>query len=172
MKRLIITAALFFLALNATADNPKIKPGQWQHNFTLKSQSGQIEAAIEQAKQMMAAMPPDQRKMVEDMMKSRGIDLDLGSYTAKVCLTQAQIDQNGLPKPNDNCEQTVTEKITNGYKVKYACAGDPPVSGEGEYTIIDDENFTIDITVNTEMNGKPETMDIKQSGKWLSPECG
>lgn len=164
-------SALF--SLNTLADEiTKPKPGLWEHSFTLKSESGQIEAAIAQAKMMMAAMPAEQRKMVENMMKKQGIDLDLDSYKAKICMTQNQIDENGLPKPNENCEQTVTEKITNGYKVAYSCKTDPPVSGEGQYIITDEEHFNIDVVVNTVLNGKPEVMDIKQSGVWLSADCG
>lgn len=168
---LLVSTSLLLTAGTALADSPSLKPGQWEHSFTLKSASGQIEAAIEQARQMMESLPPEQQAMVKSTMASQGISLDLKNYTSQVCLTQAQVDENDLPKPNNNCEQIVTEETADGYKVRYQCEGNPPVSGEGRYTILDEENYKIDITVNTEVNGKPEEMTINQTGKWLAAEC-
>jgi hypothetical protein len=32
--------------------------------------------------------------------------------------------------------------------------------------------YTGKATINTEVEGKPERMDISQAGKWLSDDCG
>ncbi|GAB1264711.1 DUF3617 domain-containing protein [Aurantivibrio infirmus] len=162
--------AVLFCNSNYAAET-KIQPGFWQHTFKITSQSGQIEAAIAQAKQMLESMPPDQRAMIENMMASRGINLNLQSYTAKVCITEEEAKNNILPKPSDGCEQTITEETADGFKVNYSCSGTPPVTGSGELKIIDSKNFTINATINTVMNGQNEEMTVDQSGKWLQTEC-
>lgn len=45
-------------------------------------------------------------------------------------------------------------------------------SGEGEVVLLNPKAYTGKATINTEVEGKPERMDISQAGKWLSDDCG
>jgi len=167
----LLNIVILFFSISTQAAETKIQPGFWEHTFFIKSKSGQIEAALAQAKQMLDSMPPEQQTMIKKMMADRGIDLSLQSYTSQVCITEEDAKNNVLPKPSEGCEQSITEETADGFKINYSCSGNPPVSGTGEMKLIDKKNFTITALVNTEMNGQNEEMTINQTGKWLQAEC-
>src|SRR5690606_40136712 len=64
---LVSTAALALLAGLAApvGAQQKMRPGLWAHSATVKSQSGQMEAALAQAQQSLASLSPAQRKQME-----------------------------------------------------------------------------------------------------------
>jgi hypothetical protein len=82
---LVSVSALFGAA--STFAQPELEPGLWKYSFDIESQSGQVEAAMAQAKKMLESLPPEQRKMIGQQMASQGIGLDLESYTAQTCIT-------------------------------------------------------------------------------------
>lgn len=151
---------------------PQLKPGLWEYNFDISSKSGQIEAALEQAKKMLQALPAEQRAMIEQQMAANGISMNLDNYTAKVCITPEQASQGYFPQPNDDCEQSTVEQREDSYKVSFSCAGEPPINGEGEIRMLSDEEYRGTVTFNTTMNGQPETLSADQHGQWLAAECG
>ncbi|MBV9891003.1 MAG: DUF3617 family protein, partial [Rhizobacter sp.] len=51
-------------------------PGLWEHSVKFKSQSGDMEARKARMQAEIAAMPPERRKMVEEMMAKRGMSFD------------------------------------------------------------------------------------------------
>jgi len=153
------------------ASEKQLVAGLWEHSYKIKTEGGQLEAALAQAEQAMKAMPADQRAMIENMMKARGIDLNLRSYTTQICVTPEQANKGTLPKPTKNCTQVITEETNTGYNIRYECTGNPPTSGEGEMVFIDSKNYSITVKVNTEVNNKPETMTVLQNGTWLDKQC-
>ena len=60
----------------------------------------------------------------------------------------------------------------NVLRFKFACSGDPATSGEGEYTFTSDKAYSGRMTINTVAKGKPERMQMTQTGRWLSADCG
>ncbi len=155
----------------SNAAEKQLTPGLWEHAYKIKTEGGQLEAALAQAEQTMKAMPSDQRAMIENMMRARGIDLNLRSYTTQICITPEQASKGTLPKPTKNCTQAVAEETNTGYKIRYECTGNPPTSGEGEMVFIDNKNYSITVKVNTEVNNQPETMTVLQNGKWIGKQC-
>src|SRR5690606_11414730 len=81
--------SLFLLAMGsaASAQSLSIKPGLWEHTMAMKSETGQLEQALEQARQMLATMPAEQRAMMENMLKSQGIDFDFANQSFQNCVT-------------------------------------------------------------------------------------
>ena len=67
------------LAAPAMAQQHKLTPGLWESEFTMKSADGKMEAAMAQAQQAMAKMPPEQRAQMEAMMKQRGVSMPGGA---------------------------------------------------------------------------------------------
>lgn len=163
--------ALLGLAANSFAQ-PKLEPGLWEHSFEIESQSGQIEAAMQQAKEMLASMPPEQREMIEKQMAANGINLDLESYTTKVCITEEQAARNQFPQPSESCEPTVIEQSDNVFKMRFSCEGNPPTTGEGEVRLLSDKEYRGKVTMNTTMNDQPEKLVATQSGHWQADDCG
>ena len=184
--RTLVSAAAA-LALSATALAPasaqqplqKMRPGLWEHHVQVKSQSGQIESAMSYAQKALAALSPEQRKQMEQMMAAQGLNLGLGGsgakgQTVKVCVTPAQAAMDELPQHN-GCTQKVQRLDASTLKINFQCKGDariPPTSGEGTVQFQGPTAYTGQFKINTAVNGKAEQIDMAQSGTWLSEQCG
>ena len=167
-----LTAALLSAAA-AGAGAQTQSPGLWENTIAFKSQSGEMEKAMEQMQKQLAAMPPDQRKQMEQMMASRGMSMGAKGTTVKVCVTPEDIARRSGPKMgNGNCTQDVVERSSSTMKVKWQCTGANPSNGEGEISFSSDKAYTGKAVVTTTSRGKPETMNIEQSGHWLAADCG
>ncbi|MCW8194976.1 DUF3617 domain-containing protein [Proteobacteria bacterium 005FR1] len=165
----LVSAAVLLGAVSNVHAQPELEPGLWKYSFDIESQSGQIEAAMEQMKKMLESLPAEQRQMVEQQMASRGIGLDLESYTAQTCITPEQAKAGELPQPSDDCTQEVLEQSKDGYKVRFTCEG---TTGEGEIRLLSDKAYEGKVTINTTMNGQSEQIIASQSGTWVSADCG
>lgn len=172
-KRIAITGCLTSILLSQTvcAAGPDILPGLWENKIDVKSESGQFEQAMEQAKQMLESMPPEQQKMVRDMMAKQGVNFDLASRTIEACLTQAQIDTFAIAETDKDCRQNFTEKSKNHYTMTVQC-DHQNLSGEGEYIIKDNKHYAGTMVMNININGQQDTMTMKQDGTWKSSDCG
>lgn len=169
---LIAVLALFSMDRQGWAEDLKIRPGLWEHTFTMKTQSGEMEQAMSQMQSQLANMAPEQRKMIEQMMAAQGVGIGPKGTTVKVCITEEDAARDFVPQSDDDCRQEVIERTGNTIRLKFDCAGDPPSSGEGEVTFLNQEVYTGKATINTKVEGRPERMDMTQTGKWLSDDCG
>lgn len=172
-----IAAALSLIALSGTAAASEnqgfevdLKPGTWQHSFTMKSESGQMEQAIEEALRQLEQLPESQRRMVEEMMAQQGIDLGLAGSTVEVCISEEDLRQGALPQ-QEGCEQTIEQQDENNFLFEFQCAGDPPYSGSGTLTRVDREHYTGTAEFETRMGGNPERITMTQEGRWLRDSC-
>lgn len=173
---LVCTAALAVLAAVAApaGAQQKMRPGLWEHSVQMKTQSGQMEAAMAQAQKSMDSLPPAQRKQMQEMLAAQGIGLGPQGQSVKVCVTpeQAAIDQ--MPQ-QDGCTQKVQRVNASTLKMAFQCRGDqdtPPTSGEGTVNFQGSTAYTGQFRVHTAIDGKAEQIDMAQSGKWLSDQCG
>ena len=182
-SRIFASAAVLALSAGALAPAsaqqpmPKMRPGLWEHSVSMKSQSGQMEAALAEAQKAMAAMPPAQRKQMEQMMAAQGMGMGSGprGHSIKVCITPEQAAMDEIPQQG-GCTQKVQRVDANTMKVGFHCKGgqgELPTSGEGTVQFQGPEAYTGQFRIKTTgANGKPEQIDMKQSGKWLSSDCG
>jgi hypothetical protein len=174
MKTLLTTAAVcacVLVSAEASAQT-RMRPGLWEHSFTMKSQSGQMEKAMSDMQQQMASMPPEQRKMMEEMMAKQGMNMGAQGRSVRMCITKEQAERDELPQQDGSCNQQVVQRSSNMIKVKFTCTGNPPASGESEVTFSSPTAYTGKSIVNTTVDGRPERMMMDQTGKWLSPDCG
>ena len=70
----------------AHAQTQKLRPGLWENSVTMKSQSGQLEAAMAQMQKSMASLTPAQRKQMEQAMAQQGVSMGPSGNTVKVCI--------------------------------------------------------------------------------------
>lgn len=176
-SRLIVASAA--LALLAGVAGPasaqqKMRPGLWEYHISMKSQSGQMEAAMADMLQAMAEMPPAQRKQMEQMLAQQGVSLGSNGQTVKVCITKEQAEADHIPQ-QEGCTQNVQRIDANTMKVSFTCKGgpdQPPSSGEGTVSFQSATAYTGKFRLKTQSEGKPEQIDMEQSGKWLSDSCG
>ena len=170
---LLALTALAAIAGPASAQLGKMQPGLWEQTMTMKSASGQMEAQMAQMQQQMANMPPEQRKMVEDMMAKQGVGMAAGrSPTIKMCISPEQAERAELPPQDGNCKQEMVERSGSTMRYRFSCTGNPPTSGEGEYTLSSPTTYSGRTTVLTQVQGKPEKMEMTQTGRWLGADCG
>jgi len=111
-------AATIFVA-PAVAIKIDMTPGLWEHSFTMTSQGGEMEKAMQEMQKQMANMPAEQRKMMEDMMAAQGISIGSKGTSVKVCMTQEDIDRGELPQHDDECKQEITEQGKNKFKATF-----------------------------------------------------
>jgi hypothetical protein len=172
-----------------------MKPGLWESTFKLneasltaeqRAQKEKMATAMEQMKTQLANMPPEQRKMMEQMMERQGIKvgdqgLDMALQNVQIskdgtivksCITQEDIDRGEMPKTEENCEQKTTQVSPTVLKTSFTCSGAHPTHGEGEIVFQGNKSYTGTVAVTTEMNKKMQTITGTQSGKWLAGDCG
>ncbi len=174
MKKIVSTAACLLSALALNTHAQSMKPGLWEMQTKIQSGSGEMEGAMAEMQQQMAAMSPEQRKMMQDMMSKQGVTMGgggPGGMSVKVCMTQEMIDRNEIPTQQGDCKSTLSPRSGNKMKFAFQCTK-PPSSGEGEVTFISPTAYTSKTTVNTTASGKSERMTMESQGKWLSAECG
>jgi hypothetical protein len=162
--------ALASLAVHAQST----RAGLWEMNSKMGG-NPEMDAAMAQMQKQMAAMPPEQRKMMEEMMAKQGVSLSPaagGGVAIKTCVTPEMAAKQELPTQTEGeCTTTVTSRSASVMKMNFVCKN-PPSSGEGTYTFSGDTAFTMKMLVKTTRNGKPETTTIDGGGKWLSADCG
>lgn len=170
LSRTLPSLALLTLCLPGNAQS--LKAGLWEHTVTTKSQSGELEKAMAETQKELAAMPPAQRKQMEQMMAGRGVGMSPKANTMKVCVTKEDSERMLMPRQDGQCTQQAIQRTAGTVKVKFSCKGNPPTSGESELTLQGDTGYTGKTRINTVSNGKPEQLSMDQSGKWLGADCG
>jgi hypothetical protein len=164
--------ALSALALAGGAMAQTMKPGLWEVRQQPQLDAQQ-QAQMDQARQQMAAMPPEQRKQMEAMMAQRGMSVDLagGGTTVKVCITKEQASRDAPPVDDrGDCKQSV-KRDGAVIHTRFECSK-PPSKGEGEITLSGPEAYSMQMRVTSERGGKPATMVMKGQGRWLGTDCG
>ena len=171
MKRHPLFALPFLLASARAANAQTLKPGLWEVSSKMPGGGGnQIDALQDE----LAKMPPEQRKMMQDMLAKKGATLGAagpGSISRKICLTQEMIARNQLSRTEGDCTTTTSPRVGNTMKMAFACSKSPS-SGEGQITYVSSEAYAIKMTISSAIKGKGEKTDMEQSGKWMGADCG
>lgn len=174
LAALSLAAGAAVAAVPSSAQN--MKPGLWQINHKMQSSNAQLEQAMARMREHMANMSPEQRKAMEDMMAKHGVNMpsaDLqGTIVMKMCLTKEMAAHNRVPiQQQGNCTHTQSPVAGNTMKVSFQCT-QPPASGEGQVTFNGDDAYTLTMRITSTANGKPETVNMDATGKWLGADCG
>ena len=168
-------AATLAVAASTAGAQTTLKPGLWEIQHKMTSSSGQMEQGMAQMQQQMANLPPDQRKMMEEMMAKQGMKMGPGGagggMTVKSCMTKEMVEKNELPAQQGDCKTTQQSRSGNTMKFAVACTN-PPSTGEGQVTFSSPEAYSMKMVVNTHVQGKPEKMNMEGGGKWLGADCG
>lgn len=173
--RMISAAGCLAMLLVATgAQAQSAKPGLWEIQ-TKMGGNPQVDQAMAQMQQQMAAMSPAQRKMMEDMMARQGVNMGVGpggAMAVKVCITLDMAARQALPTQTEgDCTTQVTSRSANTLKMSFVCTN-PPSSGEGTYTFRGDTAYDMNMLVKSQQNGKATSTTLSGTGRWLSADCG
>lgn len=169
----VVSSALF-IAVPCSAQN--MKPGLWEVSNKMQSSNGQLEQAMAMMHEHMAKMTPEQRKSMDEMMKGHGMQMPTvgagGSMSMKMCMTRDMAAANQMPVQDvGNCTHKRSAVVGNTMKVSFSCSK-PEASGNGQVTFNSDKDYSMKMKVTTSASGKPETMDMDATGRWLGANCG
>jgi hypothetical protein len=167
----VLVIALAGAACGAAAQT--LKPGLWEINNKMSSSSGEMEKAMAEAQKQLASMPPDQRKMMEDMMAKQGVGMGKspGSTAVRVCMTQEMVERNEVATQQGDCKHTTSPRTGNSLKFSFVCT-QPPSRGEGQVVFVSPEAYTMTMTLTSTAKGKPEKLNMDAAGKFVSAGCG
>lgn len=147
-------------------------PGLWEHRFAMKSQDGQMEAAMAQMQKELASMPPEQRKQMDAMMAGRGVKMGPQGTTTKFCLSKEQAARAAEPHMGSDCTRQDVIRSGNTVKYRFECSKPQPMKGEGEMTFVSDKAYRGTSTITSQAPGQTRPMSMEMSGQWLSADCG
>lgn len=162
------------LFLPVAQAQPTMQPGLWEMASQSTSTNPETQKAMANAQAEMAKMSPQQRAMIEKMMADKGVGVSFSGpgagTTVKMCISKEQAEMRQMPV-QEGCTQDVKQS-GGAIHTKFSCTKPVVSTGEGHYTFSSPTAYTGDTTVTTVRDGKSETMQMKQSGKWLSADCG
>ena len=172
--RLLIACAVALPTVVALAQQPHIRPGLWEETVQVKSDNAQMNAAMEQMRQRMAAMTPEQRAAMEKAMGGHAAFNPGGPTTLRVCVTKEQIARGFHPEEKGHCSRSNISNSGNVTKFEFACQSERggTISGKGVYTELSDTAFTV--STAADMVNPKMTMHIQNdtTGKFISSDCG
>jgi hypothetical protein len=170
----IVPCTLIALAIASTAHAaPSSRPGLWEVQTTVKMLDPETAKAMAQAQEAMKNLPPEQKKMMQEMLAKQGVQMGEGANTAttvKLCISEEMARRGDLPQTQvGNCKSTQSPRVNNRQTFEFTCSN-PDASGSGEYLWQSDRAFRF--TVTTRGKDRATDMDASGSGKWLSDDCG
>ncbi|RZL09880.1 MAG: DUF3617 domain-containing protein [Rubrivivax sp.] len=171
----LLLSGLMSAAAHAAEPAPPIKPGLWEITTASQQIDGQAMPDLgAQMAEQLKAMPPAMRQQIEAQMKSKGVQMTSGKNgdtAVRTCVSKESLDQNRWQAAQGDCKNQITERSGKTWKWKVSCT-QPPSQGEGSTTFISPEAYTNDMRMTMSGQGKPQTMTMKHTAKWLSADCG
>ena len=167
----LVATALAACAISASAQT--MKPGLWEVTSKMGG-NPELQQAMAGLEKQMAAMPPAQRKQMQDMLDKQGVSLSTaagGGMVTRACIIKEMIDRGQLATQQQGNCTTTNDKTANGYKMKYTCTN-PASTGEGVFTFTGGSAYKMNMTMNAAHQGKPQTTTMEATGKWLGGDCG
>ena len=168
-----VIGASFGLSPNSSGAQT-MKPGLWEMSSKVGG-SPEMEKAMAQMQQQMASMPPDQRKMMEDMMAKQGMSMGGsadGAMVVKACISKEMAERSQMPmQQKGDCSSTISDQSSTGMKMRFTCLN-PPSNGEGQFSFSGNSAYTMKMKVNTSVAGKVQATTMDGTGKWLTADCG
>lgn len=151
------------------------EPGLWEMTQTMHSESGRAEEENKQRTEMMASLPEEQRKIMEETFSAQGITLNTdGSMKIKTCITKEMADELQLPSmERDGCKTAVISRTGSEIKSEFNCSGeDGELKGYSTLTFDGPKAVTMVTESESIIDGQKDKVSIKMVGKWLSSDCG
>ncbi len=175
LRSTIAAIALLPCAWHVNANAQTMKPGLWEITSQMQSgSSGEMVSAMAKAQKELANMPPEQRKMMQDIMAKQGIQMGTAGgsgMSIKVCMTQEMVERNAVATHKSDCTNNYSPRSGNSMQFSFQCPN-PPSKGEGVVTFNGSDAYSVKMTNSTVVNGKPEKIDMQSSGRWLAADCG
>lgn len=162
----LCAAASLLVALPASA--LEMRPGLWEMSSDDIQVDGNKMPGMAEMVEQMKALPPEQRKMMEDMLEAQGVALGAGGV--RMCLSAEQVKSRELPFQDEpGCRQEVIEQTSDLWRFSFEC---PDAKGTGETRLISDREVASVIDSQYRTGDQQGSSRIQSQGRWLSDDCG
>ena len=169
----LATACAAALLTAAAQAQTHVRPGLWEEAITVKTDNAQANAAMEQMKDKLASMPPEQRAAIEKMMAGHGMGMGGAPSSIRVCITKEQAERDITPDSNGRCTHTNMVRSGNSTKFDFTCtSAHSDVSGHGVYTLMSDSAFAVSSTADMVTHNTMTHTQTDIAGKFISSDCG
>jgi hypothetical protein len=170
--RLSVACAAALLGVAAHAQS-HLRPGLWEETVTSRTDNAQANAAMEQMKQRMAAMSPEQRAMMDKMMGGHAMAAGGAPAAIRVCITKEQAERNFAPDANSHCTRSNISTSGNTTRFDMSCVmSQATMTGHGTFTNQGDSAFTVTTSTDTVSARSKMHVDSEITGKFVSSDCG
>jgi hypothetical protein len=177
MRNKLASGLILLIALGtvAAAQNfLNVKEGLWE--ATVTRSGGGMPGMSEDT---LGKMTPEQRAMVEQMMKQKGISMSGNAITVKSCVTKDSIAKGKAFAENRNndssCTHSVSKSSSSHMEMKFHCDGKNGSDTIDGTTVVDMiGSDSVKGTSHVVMSGKNGTknMDSTFTSKYLGAACG
>lgn len=162
---LIVCTSLAVVA----ADMPNMKEGLWQMTVSTGGMGMPSDA--------MANMPADQRAMVEQMMKQKGISMNGNTVSVKSCETKDKISKGAAfadsRKSDSNCTHSMVKSSASHMEMTFHCdSKDGTTDGKTSVDVLGMDNVKGTTHMTIVSGGNTKTMDSTFTSKYLGADCG
>lgn len=170
--KLVLGLIVLFPVVAKAGDMFNAKEGLWEMTVTTGGTGMQGMNADQLAK-----MTPDQRAMVEQMMKQKGISMSGNTITVKNCVTKDKIAKgeafSDTRKDSGDCTRTVVKQTASHIEAKFHCTSKKgnTTDGTANFDIVGDGVKGVTHVTNTS-GGNARTFDTNFTSKYLGPDCG
>ncbi|MFZ3341481.1 MAG: DUF3617 family protein [Terriglobales bacterium] len=173
MRMKLVFGLIILFPVTAMAGNIfNAKEGLWETTVTTSGAGMQGMSA-----DTLAKMTPEQRAMVEQVMKQRGISMDGNTIRVKSCVTKDKIAKGEAfsdnRKDSGDCTHTVVKQTASHIEAKFHCASKKGDTTEGTVNvdIVGDGVKGVTHVTNTS-DGNTRTFETNFTSKYLGPDCG
>lgn len=168
MKKIFFFLIFSFFLFQAKS--LEMEPGLWKIQTIVEIDGKKYDPQAEY-KKMMSAVPPDQRKKVEEALQKSLSKENTSLHkdgTSKICYSKKTLKNPTVLTPQtNNCKMTVLKSNPSKLLTSFVCKEE--TKGTMEWTLIDRKKFKgIVLSKNTQ---GIESKTI-QTGKFMSSSCG
>lgn len=175
---LLAATCAVLAATPSLADGIGLKPGLWETRIVKqivdgKDQSGQQAAAMDKMQQAMKTLSPEQRAMMQGMMKQHGVGIsDNGSVKLCISPQMASRDKPIIDK-DGRCEPTTMVRNGKTFTYEFNCTEHGETTrGKGESTSSGDMITNRSDVTHIDAQGKTHAMQIESEMRFLGADCG
>jgi len=171
VRKLTVTLGLA-LAVPLGANAQSVKAGLWEYSSRVGGLDPAIERQMKEAQDQMARMPPEQRRMMEQMMGQMGVGIGGKPNSFRVCISPEQARTAQVPVSDEDCSYTIKQRSASRLTMTFECRGDDPSRGDVEVTFKGDSGYDMKSNVITDVDGKPTRVQVDTQARWVAASCG
>lgn len=155
-----------------------LKPGLWEVKVVKqvmdgRDMSAQMAAAMSQAQQALASLPPEQRARLEAMMNNSGVGRS-NNGTFRICISPEMAQQNAPVLDKDGrCKPVTLSRQGNRVDFQFDCTTNgTSMQGKGEATVTPESVSTHTEMTTSSATGGSHQMQNDTQMSYVSADCG